>query len=91
MSKVLQGVFVAGLLSLSACSHLQTKSTTPDGAEMKPPTLQEKEVSSEDVEKNVEKPYKSSYGEVALDDNDHVEMWIKYFQGKGRKYMESYL
>lgn len=55
------------------------------------PPVKENEVSSEDVEKNVEKPYKSSYGEIALDYNEKVEVWIKYFQGRGRRYMEQYL
>src|SRR5665213_1486711 len=55
------------------------------------PAIKENEVSSEDVEKNVEKPYKSTYGEVALDDNEHVQVWVRYFQGRGRKYMEQYL
>ncbi len=59
--------------------------------EVKKTDLKENEVSSEDVEKNVEKPYKSSYGEVALEYNANVETWIRYFQGRGRKYMTSYL
>ncbi|HMN69715.1 MAG TPA: LysM peptidoglycan-binding domain-containing protein [Bdellovibrionales bacterium] len=53
--------------------------------------IQETEVSSEDVEKNVERPYKSAYGEIALDDNEHVQMWVRYFQGRGRHHMDLYL
>ena len=53
--------------------------------------VEEKEVSSETVETNAEMPYQSSFGEIALDHNELVENWIAYFQGRGRKYMDSYL
>src|SRR4051794_23008039 len=62
-----------------------------DETEKPPANILEKEVSSEDVEINIEKPYKSSYGEIALDYNERVEQWIKYFQGRGRRYMDQYL
>ncbi|MGZ3723507.1 MAG: lytic transglycosylase domain-containing protein, partial [Bdellovibrionales bacterium] len=106
MSKYRLGLLAASLLLLSACSTVQKNPAAPEAAAGKSPEaaaaaavegtgnlppVKENEVSSEDVEKNVEKPYKSSYGEVALDYNEHVEVWIKYFQGRGRKYMEQYL
>lgn len=99
MPMIFRRLFVASLLFLSACSTFQKKPSTdvaksPEAAAEateKKPTLQENEVSSEDVEKNVEKPYKSAYGDVALDDNEHVQLWVRYFQGRGRKYMQSYL
>ncbi|NCN95246.1 MAG: LysM peptidoglycan-binding domain-containing protein [Bdellovibrionales bacterium] len=53
--------------------------------------ISETESSSEIVEENVVRPYKSSYGEVALDQNKHVDMWLRYFTGKGRKHMVRYL
>ncbi len=31
------------------------------------------------------------YGPIALDDNPRVDQWIKYFTGRGRKYMHIYL
>jgi membrane-bound lytic murein transglycosylase D len=61
------------------------------GSELPPAQIKENEDSSEEVEANVEKPYKSSYGEIALDENPMVDKWIAYFQGRGRKYMEQYL
>jgi membrane-bound lytic murein transglycosylase D len=99
------GLLIASLLMFTACSTAPKKAATaadpskPVSSESAAgadstgnlPPVKENEVSSEDVEKNVEKPYKSSYGEVALDYNEHVEVWIKYFQGRGRKYMEQYL
>ena len=53
--------------------------------------LNEKEASSEAVEENVVKPYKPTYGEIAMDDHQLVEKWIQYFQGKGRERMTTYL
>jgi len=100
MRKIFQGMFIVSLLTLTACSTTAKKDTPEKPLEagtaatdpnQKPITIQENEVSSEDVEKNIEKPYKSSYGEIALDDNEHVQLWIKYFQGRGRHYMEQYL
>jgi len=95
MSNIVRGLIVASFLQMGACSSLHKKNEAaqggPGAAVENPTPVQQAEVSSEDVEKNVEKPYKSSYGEIALDDNEHVQMWIRYFQGKGRKYMEQYL
>lgn len=31
------------------------------------------------------------YGQVPLDSNKHVDQWIKYFTGRGRSYMQTYL
>jgi membrane-bound lytic murein transglycosylase D len=47
-----------------------------------------------DVPKNVpEQGYvpNAHYGNIALDDNPKVDQWIKYFTGRGRKYMHVYL
>jgi membrane-bound lytic murein transglycosylase D len=33
----------------------------------------------------------ATYGDVAIDDNKHVDQWLKYFTGRGRKYMQTYL
>lgn len=79
---------------MSACAH---KSKTKNmAAESQDGTqtateIQEQEISSEDVEKRIEQPYQSQMGQVALDYNPHVEMWIRYFQGRGRRYMQQYL
>ncbi|NJL25556.1 MAG: transglycosylase SLT domain-containing protein [Calothrix sp. SM1_5_4] len=107
MSFPLRGLLVSSLiLLLSACSSFQRKSETAavtepekvagaEGADQAPAvastTIKEDEVSSEDVEKNIERPYKSAYGEIAMDYNEHVEKWLRYFQGRGRGYMNTYL
>lgn len=91
------GVLAASVFLLSACSGLKKKSIDEknlEGEAMKEasrPEIPDNEVSSEDVEKNIERPYKSAYGEIALDQNVYVDKWINYFQGKGRPYMEQYL
>lgn len=91
MRATVRGLLILSLLFLSACSTLRNKSS--DGADLDRtgPGLRESEASSEDVERNVERPYQSSYGEIALDYNPYVEKWLNYFQGKGRDYMQTYL
>jgi membrane-bound lytic murein transglycosylase D len=97
MSKMARWVLLAQAILLSACATTHTiqqkpiEGTALTTSETVPPAIKENEVPSEVVEQNIEKPYKSAYGEIALDYNEHVEMWIRYFQGKGRKYMEQYL
>lgn len=46
---------------------------------------------SKDVMANISKPYQSPLGEIPLDMTPLTEQWLKYFQGKGRRYMEVYL
>lgn len=46
---------------------------------------------SREVMENIAKPYISPLGEIPLDVTPLTEQWIKYFQGRGRKYMEVYL
>lgn len=70
-------------------SGTQTESTSnKSAAEVK---LTEKEAASEEVEENVERPYRSSYGEIAMDDHQLVDKWVQYFQGRGRERMTTYL
>jgi membrane-bound lytic murein transglycosylase D len=82
---------------LAACAHKAPKdnadasSVRADNPAAPDYQIKETEVASEAVEENVEKPYKSPMGEIALDDNPAVEKWIHYFQNKGRKYMRLYL
>ena len=56
-----------------------------------PVHLKEQEAASEEVEANVGKPYRSSYGEIAMDDHQLVDKWVQYFQGRGRERMTTYL
>ncbi len=93
-----RGVIALSVILLSACAT-QKKPTdnvvdSLEGEAMREasrPSIPENEVSSEDVEKNIERPYQSAYGEIALDYNEHVQKWINYFQGRGRPYMDQYL
>lgn len=91
----LRGLTVSSLVLLSACASVKQKADDKGvGEAMKEATkerIEENEISSEDVEKNIERPYQSAYGEIALDHNEHVEKWINYFRGRGRSYMEQYL
>lgn len=98
MPKSARWLLVANFALLSACASVKQKKPAAPGAPDTAvssadvqPSIKEDEVSSEDVEKNLEQKYKPTYGEIALDDNEYVEKWINYFQGKGRKYMETYL
>jgi membrane-bound lytic murein transglycosylase D len=100
MSWPLRGLLVSSLIFLSACSTFKTRTdadpkapeqAAAPGAELPPAKIVEKEDTSDTVEQNIEKPYKSNYGEIALDQNEFVDRWINYFQGRGRPYMEQYL
>ncbi len=92
-----RGLLVSSLVLLTACSGPRKKNLDDkniEGEAMKEASraaIPENEVSSEDVEKNIEQPYQSAYGEIALDQNEYVQKWINYFQGRGRSYMEQYL
>jgi membrane-bound lytic murein transglycosylase D len=99
MLKVLRGLSVSGFVFVAACATTQRvagpENQSPEAiaksGDALAPKIEEKEVSSEIVEENEEKPYKSSYGEISLDQNQYVDVWIRYFQGRGRKYMDQYL
>lgn len=95
MLLTLRGLLVSSLVFLCACATVKKPAEDATvGEAMKEASktqIQENEVSSEDVEKNVVLPYKSAYGEIALDQNEHVDKWVRYFQGRGRGYMEQYL
>jgi membrane-bound lytic murein transglycosylase D len=92
----LRALMVVSLLTLSACAGMARKHTNEAAGinRADPPveaTIEETEASSEDVEKNIERPYVPAYGNIAFDYNPHVQKWIDYFQGRGRVYMETYL
>lgn len=96
MHLTLRALLVPSLIFVTACSSAKRRNVEPnvEGEAMKEASktrIDENEVSSEDVEKNIERPYRSAYGEIKLDQNEHVDMWVRYFQGRGRKHMETYL
>lgn len=91
-----RGLLVPSLILLTACSGMKKRDLDKplDGEAMREASksaIPENEVSSEDVEKNMERPYKSAFGDIALDQNEYVDVWINYFKGRGRPYMEQYL
>jgi membrane-bound lytic murein transglycosylase D len=93
---MVRGLLVPSLILLTACSGFKKRNLdkpVEDEAirEASKSHIEENEVSSEDVEKNLERPYQSAYGEIRLDENEYVDVWIKYFKGRGRPYMEQYL
>ncbi len=80
-------------LLLSGCASMRGgKTITQDGESTE--TLVQipgSEDPSKKVMANIAKPYKSPLGDIALDVTSLTEQWLKYFQGKGRRYMEVYL
>jgi len=86
-------------LTLTACGHKGVKedtvaangTTTADNPTAPNYEIKETEPSSEKVEQDETRPYKSTMGEIAMDDNAAVQKWVHYFQNKGRKYMRLYL
>lgn len=72
----------------STASHLEAGLDGNEEVEVK---LNEKEAASEEVEENIVKPYKPTYGEIAMDDHQLVDKWVEYFQGRGRERMTTYL
>lgn len=105
MNGISRGLLALSMIFLSACatsgkraatapangSPLENQAIYSDDITVAPAVIEEKEVSSEAVEQNEQRPYKSSYGEINMQHNEHVQKWINYFQGRGRKHMELYL
>ncbi|MGE0763157.1 MAG: LysM peptidoglycan-binding domain-containing protein [Bdellovibrionales bacterium] len=76
-------------LLISGCASLRGKSSStgePLGVQ-----ISGAEQASNQVMANIAKPYVSPLGEIALDETPLTQQWIKYFQGRGRRYMEVYL
>lgn len=94
-----RGLLVLSLISITACTTAPKtsqdgsieKTAMEEAAKSSQVVLKEGEVSSETVEETLQKPYKSAFGQIELDRNEHVTKWINYFQGRGRKFMETYL
>lgn len=82
---------------LSACatkSRLKADAANPDGVaavDEDGPPVNKAEVTSQEIQANAGRSYRSEYGEVNLKINSLVEKWIGYFQGRGRHWMELYL
>ena len=77
------------LFVLSSCQHFIHKKEVA-------PQKEASEIShagqpSELYYQDLEKSYKSSYGDIPLDDHPEVDKWIRYFTDRGRDYMQIYL
>ena len=70
------------LFIFSSCLHFVKTDQKPISHKDTPPSL---------FYEKLEEPYKSPYGEITLDSNPSVDKWIRYFTGRGREYMTSYL
>ncbi|MEO0336506.1 MAG: LysM peptidoglycan-binding domain-containing protein, partial [Pseudomonadota bacterium] len=84
LSRVFVGFLVLSFMTSAGCGSMRR---APKASEK----ISSNEASSLDVEKELQKPYKSPLGDVELTDNKMTRMWMKYFQGRGRKHMERYL
>lgn len=76
-----------GLL-LSACATRPVMRGSGESPEVQ---ISGVEDPSREVMANISKPYQSPLGDIPLDVTPLTEQWIKYFQGRGRRYMEVYL
>lgn len=89
-------VFVISCGSLKRHDEIQNdqQSGSSESSSSEMPVVAElptDEDASAQVNSNISKPYKSPLGDVALDQNKYVDMWVRYFQGRGRKHMVRYL
>lgn len=101
MKKKAQSLSVGLLFSLTfsvMTSFFNTGCATRSGLSVGSSTLPDqdivisgKEEASKEVMANISRPYVSPLGEIALDVTPLTQQWIRYFQGRGRKYMEVYL
>jgi membrane-bound lytic murein transglycosylase D len=95
-SKIIRASLGVGVLLLLGCTTLSKSGKGADaqgGDGESGPLVQISghEEASTEVSANLGKPYVSPLGEIPLDITPLTEQWIKYFQGRGRKYMEVYL
>lgn len=81
---------VAGVLVSLLTSGCATSRKAADGS-AEGIQISGSEDPSKQVMANISKPYVSPLGEISLDRTALTEQWIKYFQGRGRRYMEVYL
>ncbi len=79
-------VLSAGLSILSSCSHF-IKTNSLHGQR----TISHKEIVSSTAYHNLNRNYKSPYGEIPMSSHPDVDKWINYFTGRGRDYMQLYL
>ena len=80
---------------LNSCGHLVTKRLIHNQesllGEQPIPNISHFELPTSVSYKKMSESYQSAYGDVPLDDNAQVDKWVKYFTGRGRPVMETYL
>ncbi len=75
------------LPALSSCSHFIKRRPAAPAA----PPVSHFEESTSVSYRTLNEPYKSSYGEIPMENHPKVDMWVSYFTGKGRDLMRLYL
>lgn len=88
MSKFKIIYMVICLVLVAGCSSLRTQDSV---SKVSSPKLIETEASSADIRSELQRPYRSPFGDVPLTDNKHSRKWVKYFLGRGRHHMDRYL
>ena len=79
---------IASFFVLSSCNHLIKQNLSANG---KIPNISHFEPPSSVSYQKAKRSYKSSYGEIALEDRPEVDKWVRYFTGRGRNVMKIYL
>lgn len=82
-------ILLGFLVTSVSCSHFIK--TNYHFTEHEVPNISHFELPSAVSYKKMDQKYKSSYNEIPLDDHPHVDKWISYFTGRGRKLMKNYL
>ncbi|MCB0407911.1 MAG: LysM peptidoglycan-binding domain-containing protein [Bdellovibrionales bacterium] len=84
-----RGLFSLGILFfIAGCASVSRDSFS--GGE-RSAAINSSEVSSNDVEDSLRRPYQSPLGDVPLTENEMTKKWVNYFLGRGRKHMDLYL
>ena len=72
-------------LFLSSCSHFLGKSQQPHHS------ISRYITPTATAYSDLKKPYKSIYNKMPSEDHPKVNVWVKYFTGRGRSLMKTYL
>ena len=81
-------IFILFLFVFSSCNHLIRDNLSRDNTV---PNISHFDLPTSVSYKKMDEKYKSSYGEIALDDHKQVDKWVTYFTGRGRGVMQTYL
>ena len=82
MVKNMPLLLILFVFSFSSCQHFITTKEAKPSSDLFSPELNKGKLGEK---------YESSLGEIPLDSNERVNMWLDYFTGSGRKHMKTYL